>query len=207
VAPPEMRFSTLVRLTMNRRQKLKNALLLLFLAASLTYAAACNWESPTSVRVSYGPAFIFSGSGRLASFTVYAPHTGQRIASPNPDVATVVWQIRVSKGYFEGSHVERMQLSYGKLPDGYNQGVPSQSQRAPPLASGAVYSFFAETTDAPAIGGFFYMSETRPTQINVPDFCLRLINGRDVAVKCGTNEPYQEPTDLEKFAQQHRVTR
>lgn len=190
-----------------RRQKLRNTLLLVFLAASLTYVAACNWEKPTSVRVSSGPSFVFSGSGRLASFTVYAPQTGQRIASPNPDVATVVWQIKASKAYFEGTHVEHMQLAYGKLPDGYNQAVPSQSQGARPLAPGAVYSFFAETTDAPAIGGFFYMSGSGPTQINVPDLCLRLINGREVAVKCGTNEPYREPTDLEKFAQEHQVTR
>lgn len=189
-----------------RRQKLRNTLLLVFLAASFTYVAACNWEKPTSVRVSSGPSFVFSGSGRLASFTVYAPQAGHRIASPNPDVATVVWQIKASKGYFEGTHVEHMQLAYGKLPDGYNQAVPSQSQGPPPLAPGAVYSFFAETTDAPAIGGFFYMSGSRPTQMNVPDLCLKLINSREVAVKCGTNEPYREPTDLEKFAQEHEVT-
>jgi hypothetical protein len=24
-------------------------------------------------------------------------------------------------------------------------------------------------------------------------------------VKCGTDDPYQEPTDLEKFAQEHQV--
>jgi len=190
-----------------RTQKLKNTLLLVFLTACLTYVAACDWEKPTSVRVSSGPSFVFSGSGRLASFTVYAPQTGQRIASPNSDVATVVWQIKASDGYFKGTHVEHMQLAYGKLPDRYNLAVPSQSQGAPPLAPGAVYSFFAETTDAPAIGGFFYMSGTGPIQIDVPDLCLRLINGREVAVRCGTSEPYQEPTDLEKFAQQHEATR
>jgi hypothetical protein len=188
-----------------RRKKLQHTLWLVFLMVSFTFAASCHWERPTSVRVSPGPSFIFLGSGRLALFTVYAPHAGQRIASPNPDVATVVWQIKASEGYFKGDHVEHMQLAYGKLPDGYDQTMPVQPQGAPPLASGEVYSFFAETTDAPAIGGFFYMSETGPTQISIPDLCLRPINGRQIAVKCGTNEPYQEPTDLEKFAQQHQV--
>jgi hypothetical protein len=200
-----MRFDALVRLMMTRGQKLKNAIWLVFLMVSITYTAGCNWERPTSVRVSPGPSFVFSGSGRLASFSVYAPPTGQRIASPNPDVATVVWQIKASGGYFKGTHVEDMQLAYGKLPKGYNQTVPSQSQGAPSLALGAVYSFFAETTDAPAIGGFFYMGRYGPTQISVPDLCLKLLGGREVAVKCGTNEPYQEPTDLERFAQEHQV--
>jgi hypothetical protein len=87
--------------------------------------AACDWEVPTLVRVTSGPAFEFSGSGQLASFTVYAPRAGRRIAAGHSDVDTVVWQIKASKGYFEGTRVGHLQLVYGKLPDGYNQTVPS----------------------------------------------------------------------------------
>lgn len=173
-------------------------------ALSLICCAGCGWERPTVVTVRQGPVFAFSGNGRLATFTVYAPHAGQHIADPNPEVATIIWQIKATKGYFEGARVGAMQLSYGKVPDGYSQTVP-QSTQPPAPTSGAVYSFFAETTDAPGIGGFFYMGQSGLTQITVPDLCLKLINGREVPVKCGTDEPYQEPTDLEKFAQEHQV--
>jgi hypothetical protein len=120
-------------------------------------------------------------------------------------VATTIWQIKASGGYFEGARVGGMQLPYGKVPDGYRQTVPEQSQQpiAPP--PGAIYSFFAETTDAPGIGGFFYLGGKGLTQIIVPDLCLKLINGREVSVKCGTNDPYEEPTNLEKFAHAHQV--
>jgi len=188
-----------------RRQLTPPSRLLTFLVFSVMLCVGCEWERPTLVSVREGPMFAFSGNGRLATFTVYAPQTGRRIASPNPDVATIIWQIKASKGYFEGARVGGMQLNYGNIPDGYSQTVPGQPQRAPAPAPGAVYSFFAETTDAPGIGGFFYVGRTGLTQITVPDLCLKLINGREVAVKCGTDDPYQEPTDLEKFAQEHQV--
>jgi hypothetical protein len=180
--------------------------LLLFVAACWTCVAACNWEVPTTIRVTSGPAFVLAGSGDLASFTVYAPRAGRRIATGSSEIDTVVWQIKASKGYFGGARVEHLQLVYGKLPDGYKQTVPSQSQAAPPLAPGVVYGFFAETTNAPGMGGTLYMSEAGPTQIYF-DLCVTRIKGRDVAVNCRTNEPYEEPTDLAKFAREHQVTR
>jgi hypothetical protein len=120
-------------------------------------------------------------------------------------VASVVWQFKASTEYFEGAKVEGMNLSFGKVPLGYNQVVPSHPQVPSPLPSDAVYSFFAETTDAPAIGGFFFMGKNGPSQIAVADLCLRLVDSRQVSVKCGTSEPYQEPPDLEKFVLEHRV--
>lgn len=180
--------------------------LLTLLFVSIACCGGCEWEKPTAVSVRQGPVFALSGNGRLAFFTVYAPRAGQHIADANPNVATVIWQIKATRGYFEGARVGGMQLSYGKAPDGYSQTVPNSPQVAPAPAPGTVYSFFAETTDAPGIGGFFYIGRTGLRQITVPDLCLKLVNGKDVEVKCGTNDPYQEPTDLEAFAQQHQVT-
>jgi hypothetical protein len=201
-----MRFDALVRLMKKSGRVLKSTGCVLVLGVCLTFVAACDYERATSVTVRSGPSFVLSGSGHLAIFTVYSPNNGHRIASPNPDVATVVWQIKASKGYFEGTRVEHLELVYGKPQDGYNQTVPVESQ-APRLAPGTVYSFFAETTGAPAIGGFFFLGATGPIQINIPDLCLRQLNGREVSVKCGTSEPYQEPTDLEGFAREHQDLR
>ena len=91
-------------------------------------------EIPTSVKVRSGPSFALRGSGQLAIFTVYAPQSGQRIAFPHPALASAVWQIRASEGYFKGTHVDGLQLTYGKVPSGYQQLVPVQSQVAPQLS-------------------------------------------------------------------------
>ena len=166
---------------------------------------SCSRERPTTVAVGPGLSFRFAGSGRLASFTVYGPQTGQRIAPPDSDVASVVWQIKTSKGYFNGAQVQGLQFTYGKMPDGYIAIVPSQSQPPPPLAAGAVYSFLAETTDAPIAEGYFFMNGTEPIQTTIPDACLMLANGHEVRVNCTTKQPYQEPTNLEEVVRKNRV--
>lgn len=173
---------------------------------SLLSLSACR-EIPTSVKVGTGPSFALGGSGRLASFTIYAPQNGQKIAFPDHDVATAVWQVTATKGYFKGSHVKGLQLTYGKVPDGYQQIVPDKSQ-APSLAPGIVYAFFAETTDAPISTGYFYMGESGPVQTEVPDLCLMFVQERKTRVKCKLNtaEPYQEPVDLEKYVREHQIT-
>src|SRR5262249_31708384 len=140
-----------------------------------------------------------------AKFTVYAPKTGRRIAAPNSDVSTVIWQIVASKGYLAGDSVEHLRVVYGKVPQGYAQTIPEPSEeaKAPPL--GVVCAFFAETANAPGAGGAIFMSPTGPVAVNIQDYCVRVINGREVEVKCGTNEPYQEPADFEKYVQEHRI--
>ncbi len=166
-------------------------------------------EIPTSVKIGTGPSFLLGGSGRLATFTVYAPQSGQKIAFPDRDVASVVWQVTASKGYFKGSHVDGLQLSYGRVPAGYEQVVPGQSKAAPPLAPDTVYSFLAETTDAPIASGYFYMDKSGPIQTSIPDLCLVFVQGRKVRVKCKLNtaEPYQEPADLAKYVREHWTMR
>lgn len=165
-------------------------------------------EIPTSVKVGNGPSFSLEGSGHLASFTVYAPQSGQKVAFPDHDVASVVWQVAASKGYFKGSHVKGLQLTYGKVPSGYEQVIPAQSQAAPALAPRTVYAFLAESTDAPIASGYFYMGDSGPVQTAVPDLCLMFVQGRKTRVKCKLNtaEPYQEPVDLAKYVQEHRIT-
>ncbi len=193
-----------MRIMTDRRGRFRHALLLL-LASALALAPSCNWERPTEVSVGPGPSFALSGSGRLAIFTVYAPRPGERIAYPHPDVASVAWKVKASKGYFQGTHVSGLRLEYGRVPAGYTQVSPSPPQAAPPLPPGAIYSFFAETTDAPVASGYFYVASSGVLAVEVPDLCLTLRNDREVRVKCGTGEqPYEEPADLERFVQRHR---
>ena len=160
-------------------------------------------EVSTSVRLGTGPTFSFDGSGRLASFSVYAPQPGHKIATPN-DMKSEVWSFRLASGNSRGEMVANMNLLYGKVPAGYMQTAPSNGAVSV-LPPGVVYFFIAETTGAPWAHGFFYMDQNKPIPINVPDLCPSAFVGDVQPVKCGTNEPYVEPKDLEKFVQENRI--
>lgn len=171
----------------------------------LVCLSSCRKERQTSVEVGTGPSFTLRGSGRLASFTVFAPQNGQSIAFPQSDVSATLWRIETSEGFFEGRRVEGFRLTYGKVPEGYRQVIPPQSQGVAKLAPGIVYSFFAESTDAPVADGYFYMNGLEPIQTRVPDLCLMLVNGRETRVNCNTKQPYEEPTNLLEVVRKNQV--
>lgn len=177
---------------------LRKTLLLLLSELCLLMFVGC--EVKTTAKLGSGPSFSLDGSGHLASFTVYAPQPGRKIATPN-DAKSEVWSFRASS---RGELVARMDLLYGKVPNGYIQTVPSNGT-APALTSGLVYYFFAETTGAPGAEGFFYVDNTVPVRINVPGLCESAFVGDVKPVKCGTNEPYIEPSNLEQFVRENRL--
>jgi hypothetical protein len=180
---------------------LKNALTLLLSGLYLLTLPGC--EVATSARLGAGPSFSFDGSGRLASFTIYGPQSGHKIATPYDDKSQV-WSIQPSNGFPDSILVARLNLVYGSLPKGYTQTVPHNGS-APSLSTGVVYYFIAETTGAPWAQGFFYMDKTGPVRIAVPGLCPSAFVGDVKPLKCGTSEPYVEPKDLEKFVQENRV--
>jgi hypothetical protein len=108
------------------------------------------------------------------------------------------------EGYFKGVRVRRLEVEYGSVPRGYAQTTPSTGTAAI-LPTGQVYYFFAETTDAPPAEGFFYLDGNTPLEINIPGLCQSGFVGDVKPLKCGTSEPYTEPSDLELFVREHRV--
>jgi hypothetical protein len=167
----------------------------------------CSPEIPTSVDIHSGPSFELDGSGRLAKFTVYTPRAGRRIATANSQVSVVTWEIVPSKGYFAGEPVHGMRITYGTVPPGYVQTTPAPSLKPTPLPLGVISAFFAETASAPSVGGAVFMSPTGPVPVDVRDYCLRLLDGRELEVNCQTGEPYEQPQDIERFVQEHRILR
>lgn len=115
-----------------------------------------------------------------------------------------MWYVQPSGGYFGGTHVHRLVVEFGKIPTGYTQAVP-RGAAAPKLPSHLVYYFFAETTDAPPVEGFFYLDGDVPTEITVPGLCQSAFVGDVRPLKCGTTDPYVEPMNLEQFVRQNRV--
>jgi hypothetical protein len=175
-----------------------------FLAAlSLLLLLSSCREVPTSVRLGSGPSFSLNGSGRLASFRVYGPQPGHKVATPF-DAKSLVWRVQPSEGYLKGARVKGLDIEYGKVPNGYTQTIPG-SGTASALPVEQVYYFFAETTNAPPAEGFFYLDGTTPVQIKVPGLCQSAFVGDVKPLKCGTTEPYAEPSNLEQFVRENRV--
>jgi hypothetical protein len=186
---------------MGQRITSRNALLLFLSCLWLLALLGC--EVGTSVTIEGGPSFSFGGSGRLVSFNVYAPEPGHRIATPL-DAKALVWSIEPVSSSPSGAFVTGMSLVYGKVPTGYVQKVPN-SGAAGRLISGQVYYFVAEATGASGSHGFFYVDKNGPIPIDVPGLCPNAFIGDVKPVKCGTNEPYVEPKDLEEFVRENRV--
>jgi hypothetical protein len=169
---------------------------------SLLALSSCR-EIPTTAKIESGPSFSLRGSGRLASFRIYGPQVGHKIATPF-DEKSLVWRVQPLEGYFKGAPVERLVVEYGNVPRGYSQTTRG-SGAVPDLPTGQVYYFFAETTNAPPAEGFFYLDGIAPIEISVPGLCQSGFGGGVKALKCGTNEPYTEPMDLEQFVRRNRV--
>jgi hypothetical protein len=115
-----------------------------------------------------------------------------------------MWRIALMNDSPSGALVTRMNLAYGNVPKGYVQTFPTSGTAVSPT-SGQIYAFFAETINAPGLDGFFYMDKNAPIMVNVPNLCESALVGDVKPVKCATNEPYVEPSDLEKFVQENRV--
>src|SRR5579863_6599655 len=82
-----------------------------------------NCEVGTSIRVLGGLSFSLDGSGRLASFSVYGPRAGHKVATPL-DSKSLVWSIQPMSGSASGLLVTDMNLAYGSVPKGYEQTFP-----------------------------------------------------------------------------------
>jgi hypothetical protein len=156
----------------------------------------------TAVHISAGPTFLLDGSGNLASFTVWAPRNGHKIATPM-DTKGLMWGIEPQGGVTKGQPIVNRQLAYGKVPEGYVQTFPTAGL-ADSLAPGLVYAFAIDSTGATGASGFFYMDGQTPIRIDVPGLCESALAGDVKPLACGTNSPFVEPTDLPSFVRDHR---
>jgi hypothetical protein len=79
------------------------------------------------------------------------------------------------------------QVTYGVVPQGYMQSVPSDGSAPPPILQGTQYFFDCVTVNAPGTRGSFQLIDGKvvPSQINLP--CLTARNGKEVTVPCRAN--------------------
>src|SRR5215472_15593568 len=107
--------------------------------------------------------------------------------------------------YFKGTRVNGLAIRCGEIPPAYSQLAPSQAQAPLQLADRMVYSFFAETTNAPGATSYFYMDHSQPMLTFIPDLCLTLKDSRNVRVKCGFTggRTYRQPANLDDVVRKH----
>lgn len=189
------------RLRPNRKLILVNAARVLSLGLCTLGCFGC--EVGTSVRLENGPRFLLDGSGRVVSFRVYGPLPGHKMATVASS-KSLIWDIEPSSGSPSGVMAAALDIEYGSVPQGYVQTVPSDGP-APPLKSGLLYAFSAQTTGASGGHGEFYLQSDKPILINVPSLCQSSLSADATAVKCGTREPYPEPSDIEAFVKENRA--
>ena len=155
--------------------------------ASLLPFAGCHRERPTEVRVQGAatPAFVFRGSGELASFSVYlVPPSPEEMSKPFSEQLPV-WRISALPDYLHGVPIEGIgTLTYGMIPRGYKQEVPSNGDPAQSLIPGREYFFDARTTNAPPTAGFLRIENGKVISTKVKTPCWQTKDGEWVKTPC-----------------------
>ena len=162
-------------------------------------------KGPSAISVESGPSFTLHGEAQLASFTVYAPLNGTKIANPY-DPSSAIWEIQGPKPHVFGSgiEIEGLRLIYAGIPRGYTQTVPNAPQVTPQLASGKIYSFEGCSTLSGCLSGYFYIDKTGGVEaVGVPGCWVSTGHGV-IRADCETHDPLHEPADLEKYSREHR---
>ena len=180
-----------------RWTKTKIACLLTMLFCTLL-TIGCDLERPTQVRLEGGtsPVFHLSGSGNVTDFSVYivSPSDfkfGRTVDFPSFEsffTQPAVWRIETRAGMFRAPAIQDIgQLTYGIVPKGYTQSIPSDGSAPPPILQGKQYFFDCNTVNAPGTRGSFQLIDGKvvPSQINLP--CMTLRNGKEVTVPCLAN--------------------
>jgi hypothetical protein len=157
------------------------------LLAFLILTVGCHRERSTEVRVqgAASPAFVFRGSGELASFSVYLVPTSPKDMTKPFSEHIPVWRISALPDYLHGVPVEGIgTVTYGTVPRGYKQEVPSNGASAQSLIPDRDYFFDARTTNAPPTAGFFRIENGKavPTKVKTP--CWQTKDGEWVKSPC-----------------------
>jgi hypothetical protein len=104
------------------------------------------------------PKFRISGHGRLDIIEVSGPDPDRKSPDGGMPYSKDYWVI-MPKGEFEVRSLEEVgPLTYGQVPEGFEQWVP-RSGEVPPIVEGETYHIHLRTKNGPAVSRFFVLRE------------------------------------------------
>ena len=125
----------------------RNVLSALLVVVGLFFG--CERDTKLSLNGTDPPKFVLTGSGTLSSIRVGGPN---RQREGEGEEAYLYWMIKSRKD--EDRSIERLSpLTYGEIPDGYDQRYPEHGH-PPPLIEGERYLVQISTLDANGVIGY-----------------------------------------------------
>lgn len=155
------------------------------LAVLITLSACA--ERPTTVSLQGGnpPTFVLSGSGNLVRLYI------SEAVTPNSDqhrALKPLWVIMPSdlgSSGLEGIPLESVgKVTYGSLPSGCRQVIPSDGQPPAELSPGKQYYFHVATVDAAHASGYFSIKDGRAVAVEIQGHCVYERNGEQIDGPC-----------------------
>ena len=144
---------------------------------------ACERNTHVKIEGANTPVFIFSGSGTLACLTVYSPDYAEKAKSPS-DEDFAVWKIGAKGGPSRGVPLSMVgPITYGKVPDGYEQIKPSVGL-AVPLMEGEKYFYDVLTRNAPGAAGYLEIRNSQAIATDGPGICFGGEGKKWIRVSC-----------------------
>jgi tellurite resistance protein TerC len=130
-------------------------------------AASLLWpkqeQRATAIRMEGNPpVFVLAGSGSLAHLLI----CGSKRQTVGDDQDFNLWEIMPVGGYQQGRLVEDIgAITYGVVPQGYQQSYPVDGVPPPPLAPGNKYEYWFDTTNAPHARSYFVIRDIKAVAV------------------------------------------
>ena len=134
----------------------RHALSVLLVVTGLFFG--CERDTKLSFKGSNPPKFLMTGSGTLSFIRVGGPN---RQREAEGEEAYLYWMIKSRKD--EDRPIEQLSpLTYGEIPDGYDQRYPEHGY-PPPLIEGERYLVQISTLDANGVIGYLTIQNGKAT--------------------------------------------
>ena len=118
---------------------------------AVSIGSSCERDTKLTVEGGNPPKFVMSGSGILTSVRVRGPQKQREAVGEDK---YLYWVIEIKDGH-DARRVEQLSpLTYGRVPDGFEQVYPERGE-APSLLEGERYYVRVVTSEANGDGKYF----------------------------------------------------
>lgn len=156
---------------------------MLFLILTLLGSACGERRTEVNLGGANPPDFNLSGSGNLITLAI-GIQSQDKSLKPSERI-TKIWEIVPTTR--DGKSVESIaKITYGIVPDGYEQIVPKQGL-PPALKEGTHYRYYFETINAPHASGTFEIKNGHAVRVYGVAVCYGIENGKEVETPCYEN--------------------